>query len=593
MNRTGSFHFCVEMAFAAVLSSLLASCGGGSSPLVTVPPPIGYSISAGSLSASSVAAGTPATSALTVTAASGYTGTVTLSCSVTGMSTPAPTCAISPNTVNVTSAIAANPTLTVTTATTNPSGAYTISVTGKDANGAGPSDGAQALALNIKFQHIVIIVQENRTPDNMFQDPVLIGRGAAIASSGKDSTGTTVQLQPTTLGIDYDISHKNEAWVTMCDYQASTGSCAMDHADMISPITCTKGSTDCPPTSPPPEFYYVQQSDVQPYWTMAEQYTFGDHMFQTNEGPSFPAHQFLISGTSEPSVDSSLFVGENPLGVPSASANTGCTSPTAETVALIDASGNEASNNPIYPCFEHPTLTDELNTAGVTWRYYAPLPGSIWTAPNAIEHMCAPPNSAACTAPDWVNNVSLNTQNNSAPILTDIAAGQLQQVSWVIPTGANSDHAGDVTTTGGPSWVTSIVNAIGNSSYWPNTAIIIIWDDWGGWYDHVPPPKVITDGTSWGSGYVYGFRVPLIVVSPLAKPKNISTAVHDFGSILNFIEHTYNLQPLGFADSNTTDDLSDCFNFSQSPNVFQTINAPLKADFFLHDKRPPSPPDND
>ena len=68
---------------------------------------------------------------------------------------------------------------------------------------------------------------------------------------------------------------------------------------------------------------------------------------------------------------------------------------------------------------------------------------------------------------------------------------------------------------GGPSWVAAIVNAIGNSPYWSNTAIIIVWDDWGGWYDHVPPPPRLADGTKWGAGYVYGFRVPLIVVSAL------------------------------------------------------------------------------
>ena len=410
-----------------------------------------------------------------------------------------------------------------------------------------PSNGAQSLALTLKFQHIVIIVQENRTPDNMFQDSNLIAAGADISASAQASTGA-VTLQPTSLGIDYDISHENQAWAKMCHYNASTGTCAMDQADLISPVTCSKGATNCPPTSPPAEFYYVQQSDVQPYWDMAEQYTFGDRMFQTNEGPSFPAHQFLISGTSEPEVNSPLFVGENPLGVATSSADTGCTSPAAEYVALIDASGNETTNPAIYPCFEHPTLTDELKTAGVTWRYYAPLAGSIWTAPNAIEHMCAPPQSTACTASDWAN-VSLNTQNNMAPVLTDIAAGQLQQVTWVIPTGTNSDHAGDSTTTGGPSWVASIVNAIGASSYWPNTAIIILWDDWGGWYDHVAPPKIVNDGTSWGSGYVYGFRVPLIVVSPLAKPKYISHTVHDFGSILNLLEQTFNVQQLGFADS--------------------------------------------
>ena len=94
----------------------------------------------------------------------------------------------------------------------------------------------------------------------------------------------------------------------------------------------------------------------------------------------------------------------------------------------------------------------------------------------------------------------------------------------------SSDHAAR-NDGSGPAWVASIVNAIGNSAYWANTAIIITWDDWGGWYDHVAP-KVINDGLSWGSGYVYGFRVPLIVVSPYAKAAYISHVTHDFGSIL-------------------------------------------------------------
>jgi len=107
----------------------------------------------------------------------------------------------------------------------------------------------------------------------------------------------------------------------------------------------------------------------------------------------------------------------------------------------------------------------------------------------------------------------------------------------------NSDHAGSVTTTGGPSWVAAIVNAIGKSPYWANTAILITWDDWGGWYDHVAPPKVVTDGTSWGSGYVYGFRVPLIVISRYAKAAYISHVNHDFGSILNLNLIEENLRP--------------------------------------------------
>ena len=129
-------------------------------------------------------------------------------------------------------------------------------------------------------------------------------------------------------------------------------------------------------------------------------------------------------------------------------------------------------------------------------------------------------------------------------ILNDISNGQLAAVSWVIPSGQASDHP--VFTDGsGPSWVASIVNAIGNSAYWSNSAIIITWDDWGGWYDHVPPPSIANDGTGWGSGYVYGFRVPLIVVSPYAKAAYVSHVTHDFGSILKFVEETFGLGALG------------------------------------------------
>lgn len=164
-------------------------------------------------------------------------------------------------------------------------------------------------------------------------------------------------------------------------------------------------------------------------------------------------------------------------------------------------------------------------------------------------------------------------------------------MSWVIPTGQASDHPGNNNGTG-PSWVASIVNAIGGGSYWSNTAVIITWDDWGGWYDHVPPPKVIEDRTSWGSGYVYGFRVPLIIVSSYAKAGYVSHVTDDFGSILKFIEQIFSLPSLGYADA-AADDLSDCFNFSQTPLQFHAIAAPLSAEHFLNDRTPPLDPDDD
>jgi phospholipase C len=435
--------------------------------------------------------------------------------------------------------------------------------------------------LTNRFQHIVVIFQENRTPDNLLQDPVLIKNGADIHSSGVNSQGQTIPLSPLDLGTtgsnpqNYDLSHMHSAFVSMYDGGK------MDGADRI---PCSPAA-NCPPNAHPnPQFVYVNPSDVQPYFALAEQYTFGDRMFQTNQGPSFPAHQFIISGTSAPTATSNLFAAEN-LNV--ASPFAGCIALPGTTVALVDPTGTESSAQ--YPCYEHPTVTDLLDAKGLSWRYYAPGAGSIWTGPDAIQHICQPQTkngSLVCTGRAWSNVIIPEKQ-----VLTDIANNQLAAVSWVIPDGRASDHP-SLNDGSGPSWVASIVNAIGNSSYWSNTAIIITWDDWGGFYDHVPPPKVLLNCAQWGCGYVYGFRVPLIVVSPYAKPAYISHTSHDFGSILKLIEENFGLQSLNYADA-YADDLSDCFNFSQTPITFQTIAAPMSAEQFLNDHRPPTDPDDD
>jgi len=447
--------------------------------------------------------------------------------------------------------------------------------------------GGKGIPPNAKIQHVVIIFQENRTPDNLFQDPNLIANEADIQNFGFNSKGVKISLSQLDLGTNgsnpdnYDLDHSHHAFTQMCDLNTATNVCKMDGADLIG-VACGTGISSCPP--PNPQFMYVNPADVQPYFQMAEQYTFADRMFQTNQGPSFPAHQFIISGTSAPAAGSNLFVAENPAGLGNADSDTGCTAPPIETVLQIDPSGLQT---PIYPCFEHPTLTDLLKAAGISWRYYAPSAGSIWTGPNAIQHMCGPnvppPNATACIGSDWTNNVVLASAQNPAPVLTDIANGKLATVSWVIPGGLASDHALD-NDGSGPSWVSSVVNAIGNSAYWSNTAIFIVWDDWGGWYDHVPPKML--------NSYEYGFRVPLIVVSPYARAGYISHVTHDFGSFLKFVEEAFSLPSLGYADA-TADDLSDCFNFRQTPIQFKTIAAPLKADYFLNDRRPPIDPDDD
>ncbi len=547
----------------------------------------GYVLTVSAMNPGLVTAGKVSTATAIVTPANGYTGTVTPSCGAVNGGSSVPDCTFNPSQVTINNFEAKPSALTVASSINTPGGPYTFPMTATDSNGTAPINGAQGMKLTAMavIQHVVIIFQENRSTDNLFHDPVLISRGADIASSGLNSQGQVIPLTSINLGTvgpnpqNYDLSHAHSAFVAMYDHGI------MDGADRI---TCVP-TVNCPPRAHPnPQYHYVIPSDVAPYFAMAEQYTFGDRMFQTNEGPSFPAHQFIFAGTSAPTATSPLFAAENPNA--SEPGAVGCIASAGRTVAMINAAGSETAQAPQYPCFEHPTLSDLLDTNGLSWRYYAPIPGSIWTAPDAIEHICEqqPVNGVlTCLGTLWVNHVSIP----QTKVLTDIANGQLAQVSWVIPTAPASDHS-DLNDGSGPSWVASIVNAIGNSAYWSNTAIIITWDDWGGWYDHVAP-KVVDDGVSWGSGYTYGFRVPLIVVSPYAKAAYISHVTHDFGSILKYIETTFGLPSLGYADAWADDDLADCFDLTQEPLTYRTIPSPLNAAYFLNDKRPPAPPDDD
>jgi len=573
----------VSIAVAALLLHLTA-CGGGSSSSGSTPPPPPAPLE---ITTTSLPAGSLGAAYSQALAATGgvppYSWSVTSGTLPTGLS------------LNATTGIIAG-TVGGVLRVAN----FTVSVTDSQAP-AKTATASYSFTATTPIQHVVIIFQENRTPDNLFQGLCIPPYGSSsacstnpsasqfnIASSGVNSLGQTITLSPMDLGTvgstpsDYDISHSHKAFTEMCDLNSAGTACAMDHADTTL-VTCNAGATNCP--APNLQFMYVNPTEVQPYIQLAQQYTFADQMFQTNQGPSFPAHQFIISGTSEPQTGSTEFVEDNPQGIPLAGSDTGCTSPVQEYVNQIDSSTGIEST--IYPCFEHQTLTDLLDAASLSWKYYTPTEGSIWSAPNAIQHICGPnvppPNATSCIGSEWTQHVVLEPPGQTAQILTDISSGQLSAVSWVIPQGEESDHPSSNDGTG-PSWVSSVVNAIGASSYWSNTAILIAWDDWGGWYDHVAPNII--------NQYEYGFRVPMIVVSPYAKAAYISHNPHDFGSILKFIEETYNLPSLGFADV-PADDLADCFNFSQTPLTFQTIDAPLKADFFLHDARPLTDPDND
>ena len=152
------------------------------------------------------------------------------------------------------------------------------------------------------------------------------------------------------------------------------------------------------------------------------------------------------------------------------------------------------------------TARSETNStkAKLSWRFYASTYGSAssgqgaaWSGYEAVRHIRY--------GPDWKKNVI----SPNWTFITDVRAGKLANVTWITPVCTDSDHVACLNGGYGPSWVAALVNTVGKSKFWNSTAIFVQWDDWGGLYDHVPPPYLSRDGL--------GFRVPLIIISPYAK----------------------------------------------------------------------------
>ena len=370
------------------------------------------------------------------------------------------------------------------------------------------------------IKHVVIIIQENRSVDNLFNG----FPGADTVRSGRDSHGNIIGLEERPLFEQSDPSHSHDSFELQFDHGR------MDGADLV------------PNTGHVPNlsFSFTNPADVQPYWTLAKRFAFADRMFQSNSGPSFPAHIFLVASQSRDAA-------ENPA---TDSAPWGCDAVRGTTVRALNAAGDEFVFG--FPCFDYPTLADELDSAGHSWRYYAPQPEASWNAYDAISHI-------RCGG-DWTRDIAANDAFTPAQ---DFAAGNMADVTWVVPEGINSDHPNEIGDHG-PDWVGSLVNAIGRGPDWKSTAIFIVWDDWGGWYDHVAPPQLDVMGL--------GMRVPLIIVSPYARNGYVSHVQHEFGSIMRFTEETFGLAPLAASDERA-DDLLDSFDLSKSPKPFVQLNV--------------------
>jgi phospholipase C len=401
------------------------------------------------------------------------------------------------------------------------------------------------VAASGKIQHVVIVVQENRSFNNLF----FAYPGAKTAAYGYDSYGKRIKLKPIGLETTWDIDHSSYSFFAACN---GTGSipgtnCRMNGFNNEY-VGCGRSSNPCPIKYPP--YAYVPHSETKPYFAMANQYVLADRMYASHfDASSFISHQYIIAGQAKSAVN-------YPFGA------WGCVGGSGDQIATVGPQ-RQVPYGYQRVCWDTTTLGDELDQAKLPWAYYAVSYSGYWTGWDGyqvIKHIYY--------GPDW----SADMISPPSQFLTDVANGQLRTVTWITPTCANSDHAGCGASTG-PSWVASIVNAVGQSKFWNSTAIVIFWDDYGGWYDSEPPAYVDYDGV--------GLRLPMLVVSAYAKKGYVSHVHYEHGSILKFIEDQFGLGRLSKSDSRANSIAQDCFNFNQPPRTFKKIQAPFNTQYFL------------
>jgi phospholipase C len=376
------------------------------------------------------------------------------------------------------------------------------------------------------IKHVVFLIKENRTFDNLFGT----FPGANGVSVGFDDGAR----RPLTTGTDGNIGSEDIPHCYTCSLAA------WNHGRM-------DGFNQ---NAVSDEWAYTQLSRGQlpNYWHWAQAFVLADNFFSSAQGPSFPNHLFAIAAQSGGAHDNPRRTG------PFRSSNTfGCDAPTGQTVTIVDSEGHEKQ---VQPCFDFATEGDLLTKAGIDWAYYAAEPeqlGYIWSAYSAIRHIRE--------TREWHRRVRPVDE-----LIRDIEANDLPPVTWISPRYEVSEHP-QYSFCAGENWSTQVIDAIMRSPMWKSTAIFVTWDDYGGFYDHVPPPQV--------DGFGLGIRVPLLVISPFAKRGHVDHTVGEFSGVLRFIEDNWGLSQLTHRDRRAMD-LSYDFDFARRPRPPDPL--PLRTD---------------
>jgi phospholipase C len=373
-----------------------------------------------------------------------------------------------------------------------------------------------------KITHVIYVVQGGRSFNDLFQGYP----GALTSSTGEISTGKIIALRPVSLKTRYQIDTSAAAMFIACN-----GTGKLPGTDCRMNGFNNEDSYGGPGIKYP-MYAYVPHEESKPYFDMAHEWVVADHMFASQLDGSFTADQYIVAAQSGHAVN-----------LPVAG---GCSAGPDAWISTLTQDRRYGANE--VACFTYKTLANELEHANLSWRFY--------TADKATSSFAY--DKRVYGTRQWDKDVV----EPPSRFLSDLAGGKLANMTWITPTCLNSD-AVDCGGGGGPAWVASLVNAVGESKFWDTTAVFVQWDDWGGLYDEVPPIYKNYDGL--------GFRVPLLVISAYAKRGYVSHVQYETASVLRFTEDIFGLRQLAAADRRAASPAADCFDFLQPPRKFIPI----------------------
>lgn len=403
-----------------------------------------------------------------------------------------------------------------------------------------------------KIRHIVIIVQENRSFDEYFGTyPGADGLPRGVCTPDPKA-GKCAAPYPDHQDRNVGGPHSASSARNQIDNGRMDGFLADAESGVIGCLKADPNAPDCSSSAPDVMGYHTS-SDIPNYWAYAKAFVLQDRLFAANLGWSLPAHLFAVSGWAATCPTSSPMRCHTNLSV--------------QSKAFVETEAPYAWTD----------ITRILQQHHVPWRYYV----SHGEQPDCADGAVTCPSSplSAGTPSIWNplprfvtvrEDHQLGNIQDSRMFFRDARDGTLPAVSWVIPNQANSEHP-PALVSDGQAWVTKVVNAVMTSPSWDSSAIFVSWDDWGGFYDHVVPPQVDSNG--------YGLRVPGLMISPYARRGYVDHQVLSPDAYLKFIEDIFldgqRLDPAtdGRPDSRPTvrenvpalGDLIREFDFSQAP----------------------------